>query len=745
MATDSARENGVENAAFTKEEEEGEQEELAGKASPASSRSSASSAGKRSAVDGGRAGSPCDGPAAPQSAAVRAVAAGPPPPSSSCPGKDDDVNSTAGGHEEAKYDNLDAMEMGDEVPREKGPYAGMPKEVLLQYSNKKRYRVTRDVIFWLIVVATVVLVAATVAVIALSPRCLDWWQASPVYQIYPRSFRDADGNGVGDLKGIKEKLDHLKYLNIKAVLISSFYTSPQVEQGQDVSDFLGVDPLLGSMNDVEDLITAIHDQDMKLILDYIPNHTSDQHGWFNKSRNREGTYADYYIWRNCTKGTPPNNWVSVFGGPAWTFDDVRDQCYFHQFLPQEPDLNLRNADVQKDLEEVLRFWLKKGVDGFIVDNVKWLLEADHLRNEVQVNLAQDPSTIEHYEELHHDFTTTQPGLHDMVRNWRAILDEYSNEPGKYRFLATKSFDEGEIEKTLSYYGSKLQDEADFPLNFQLVSLPHGASGSRARNLIETWMKGMIPSKWPNWMVGNQDIGRIASRLEPKYARAFTMLLLTLPGTPVTYYGEEIGMTNVVVNDVQDPYGKKYPARNRDPQRSPMHWDNSTGAGFSNSSTTWLPVNTNFTSNVQAQKSDESSMLRLYQTLSQMRSSELPLHRGWACFLSGAAADVLAFSREMDGVRTTYVVAINLGAVDQTVDLQQMLTGRPKEGYVSVSTDATRPRAKVSLAGVLVKSGEGLLLRYDTGTPVHLDEEKKGSCYISQRACYLQPLDILYKC
>ncbi|XP_078714084.1 amino acid transporter heavy chain SLC3A1 isoform X2 [Lampetra fluviatilis] len=701
MATDSARENGVENAAFTKEEVEEvqvEEKERAGKASPASSSRSSASSGKGSAVDGGSAGSPCDGTDAHKSAAVGAVAAC----SSSSPG-DDDGNSTSGGHEEGKFDNLDTMEMGDEVPRKKGPYAGMPKEVLLQYSNKKRYRVTREVIFWLIVVATVVLVAATVTVIALSPRCLDWWQASPVYQIYPRSFRDADGDGVGDLKGIKEKLEHLKYLNIKAVLISSFYASPQVEQGQDVSDFLGVDPLLGSMNDIDELITAIHDQEMKLILDYIPNHTSDQHGWFNKSRNREGTYADYYIWRNCTQGTPPNNW------------------------------------------EVLRFWLKKGVDGFIVDNVKWLLEADHLRNEVQVNLTQDPGTIQHYEELHHDFTTTQPGLHDMVRNWRAILDEYSNEPGKYRFLATKSFDEGEIEKTLSYYGSNLQDEADFPLNFQLVSLPHSASSSRARNLIETWMKGMIPSKWPNWMVGNQDIGRIASRLEPKYARAFTMLLLTLPGTPVTYYGEEIGMTNVVVNDIQDPYGKKYPARNRDPQRSPMHWDNSTSAGFSNSSTTWLPVNTNFTSNVQVQKSDEASMLRLYQTLSQMRSSELPLHRGWACFLSGAAADVLTFSREMDGVRTTYVVAINLGAADRTVDLQQMLTGRPKEGYVSVSTDAARPREKVSLAEVLVKSGEGLLLRYDTGTPVHLDEEKKGSCYISQRACYLQPLDILYKC
>uniref|UniRef100_A0ACB8GB59 Neutral and basic amino acid transport protein rBAT n=1 Tax=Sphaerodactylus townsendi TaxID=933632 RepID=A0ACB8GB59_9SAUR len=287
------------------------------------------------------------------------------------------------------------------------PYAGMPKEVLLQFSTQARYRITREILFWLIIASSLVLVAATIAIIAISPKCLGWWQASPIYQIYPRSYKDTDKDGNGDLKGIQEKLDHIQYLNVKTIWITSFYKSTLKDIGYGIEDFQDIDPMFGTMKDFENLVAAIHDKGLKVIMDLIPNHTSDKHKWFQLSCNRTGKYTDYYIWHDCAhingRTTPPNNWVSVYGNSSWQYDDVRKQCYFHQFGKEQPDLNFRNLDVQEEIHDVIRFWLGKGIDGFSINDVKFLLEATHLRDEPQVNKSQNPDYRKCSSNLQHCF------------------------------------------------------------------------------------------------------------------------------------------------------------------------------------------------------------------------------------------------------------------------------------------------------------------------------------------------------
>ncbi|XP_041921036.1 neutral and basic amino acid transport protein rBAT isoform X1 [Alosa sapidissima] len=624
------------------------------------------------------------------------------------------------------------------------PYAGMPKEVLLLYSGQSRYRLPREILFWLIIACMLALIALTITVIALSPRCLSWWQSTPVYQIYPRSFKDSNNDGIGDLKGIREKLDHFNYLNIKAIWISPFYKSPMKDFGYDVEDFRDIDPIFGTMADFDDLLAAMHDKGLRLIMDFIPNHSSDKHVWFQKSRMREDPYTDYYIWANCTDAKPPNNWVSVFGNSSWEYDPVRDQCYLHQFLKEQPDLNFRNPDVLREMTDVIRFWLDKGVDGFRMDAVKHMLEAPHLRNEPQVDPLQPPEEVNTEFELYHDYTYTQVGLHDILRAWRAELDKYSREPGRYRFMVTESYDYEEIGKTMMYYSNDFVRESDFPFNFYLLDLPQGLSGHRAQELVSLWMTNMPQGKWPNWVVGNHDKPRMASSVGKDYISAINMMILTLPGTPTTYYGEEIGMENVHIDieDIQDPFGKFDPNATRDPSRSPMQWNSGLNAGFSGNETgTWLPLSPNYTTiNVEAQMRNMSSVLEQYRRVSLLRESELPLHRGWMCFV-WSDADVFAFLREQDGLDRAFLVLINLGQAT-TTDLSS-ISGLPGRFRVHTSTVPENNGRSYDRAAVPTAKGEGLLLELLSSQRFHTSHAS--SCYISERACYLSMLDIMYKC
>lgn len=626
------------------------------------------------------------------------------------------------------------------------PYAGMPKEVLLQYSSQARYRVTREVLFWLTVACTLTLVGITIAVIALSPPCLSWWQGSPVYQVYPRSFRDSDGDGIGDLRGIKEKLDHFLYLKIKSVWISPFYRSPMKDFGYDVEDFREIDPIFGTMQDFEELLAEMHNKGLKLIMDFIPNHTSDRHRWFNLSRIRDPYFKDFYVWADCNATHPkPNNWVSIFGNSSWTYDELRGQCYLHQFLKEQPDLNFRNPDVRKEMIDIIRFWLDKGVDGFRMDAVKHMLEAEHLRDEPQVDPNRPPELITTEWDLYHDYTTSQVGLHDILRAFRAEMDLYSREASKYRFMVTESYDYHEVDKTMMYYSTPLVKESDFPFNFYLLDLPHNKSGVWVKELVDLWMANMPTGKWPNWVVGNHDRPRIATSAGPDKVRVINMLLLTLPGTPTTYYGEEIGMENVNISDsqIQDPAGRYNSSLSRDPQRSPMQWSEQRNAGFSDSAnSTWLPVHPDYQRvNVEIQKEDDTSVLAQYRFLNSLRQSELPLSRGWFCYVH-ADGKVFSYLREFDGLPRAFLMVLNFGNESAVTDLSSF-PELPERLTILMSTSHANRGNEFPKSQIVTEAGEGLMFRFSTRTRFHPNHE--GECYVSEKACFLEVINILYKC
>ncbi|XP_036922405.1 neutral and basic amino acid transport protein rBAT [Sturnira hondurensis] len=634
--------------------------------------------------------------------------------------------------------------MGLVVPEEPDftniqPYAGMPKEVLFHFSRQARYRVPREVLFWLTVASVLTLTAATIAIIAISPKCLDWWQAGPMYQIYPRSFKDSNKDGNGDLKGIQDKLDYIKTLNIKTVWITSFYKSSLKDFRYGIEDFREIDPIFGTMKDFEDLLAAIHEKGLKLIMDFIPNHTSDKHAWFQLSRNRTGKYTDYYIWQNCSHvngiTTPPNNWLSVYGNSGWHFDEVRSQCYFHQFTKEQPDLNFRNSDVQEEIKEIIQFWLKKGVDGFSFEAVKFLLEAKHLRDEAQVDKSQIPDTVTHYSELYHDFTTTQVGMHDIVRSFRQTMDQHSTEPGRYRFMGTEAYGDS-IDSTVRYYGLPFIQEADFPFNDYLARLD-SPSGNSVFETITSWMTHMPEGKWPNWMTGGPDRARLTSRLGKEYVNAMNMLVLTLPGTPITYYGEEIGMGDILATNLNESYDVTTLLA-----KSPMQWDNSSNAGFSEGSHSWLPAGSDYnTVNVDVQKTQPGSALTLYQELSLLRSNELLLSRGWFCYLR-TDSHFVVYTREMDGIDRIFLVVLNFGESSQ-LNLKGMISDIPTQVRIRLSTNSANTGREVDTQAVTVDKGEGLILEYSTKGLLHYQPGVRDRCFVSSRACYSSALNVLY--
>ncbi|XP_053565327.1 neutral and basic amino acid transport protein rBAT [Bombina bombina] len=627
------------------------------------------------------------------------------------------------------------------------PYAGMPKDVLLQFSNRACYKVTREIIFWLIIAATLVIIAATIAIIALSPKCLDWWQSSPIYQVYPKSFKDSDNDGAGDLKGIQEKIEHFLYLDVETVWVAPFYKSSLKDFHYAVDDFKDVDQTFGTMADFENMISAMHDNGIKLIIDLIPNHSSNNHDWFRWSKNRIGKYTDYYIWHDCQNVSgqvvPPNNWVSVYGNSSWEYDDDRKQCYFHQFRKEQPDLNFNNPDVQEEILDIITFWLEKGVDGFTINAAKYLLEAGHLRDEPLLNKSQNPDTVRSYSDLYHDYTTTQVGMHDIIRDLRQKINQYSREPGRYRFMGTESDDRDTIEKTMIYYGNSFIQEADFPLNFNFLQLnSETISGNSIFSLVDQWMKSMPKGKWPHWMVGSPGNARIASRVGKDYVNVINMLLLTLPGTPSIYYGEELGMEDNPSASNENVNSGEYD-QTEYPEKTPMQWDSTTNAGFSEANKTWLPVNQNYQEvNVEAQKTEPHSTLNLYRELNILRKKELPIHRGWLCYLWNDT-NVFAYVRELDGLSKTFMIVLNFWT-DTVTNLRQIDPDIPAEAKIRLSTITGNSGKSVNTDRIQTQKGEGLILEYKTSNPLHKKDTYKDKCFVSAKACYSSAFNLLYK-
>jgi alpha-glucosidase len=486
-----------------------------------------------------------------------------------------------------------------------------------------------------------------------------WWQRGVIYQVYPRSFQDSNGDGVGDLPGILSRLDHLVDLGVDAIWISPIYPSPMADFGYDVSDYCDVHPLFGSLEDFDRLVAAAHGRGLRVILDYVPNHCSDHHPWFVESRaSRDNPKRDWFVWRDpAPDGGPPNNWLSEFGGPAWTFDPATGQYYYHAYLPEQPDLNWRNPEVTDAMLDVLRFWLARGVDGFRVDAIHHLIEDAHLRdNPPNPDWRPGMSPARSVLRAH---TMDQPEVHDAIAAMRRVADSY---PGE-RLLIGEAY--LPIDKLMAYYG---RDGGGFqlPFNFHLISTPWTATAISI--LIEAYERALPSGGWPNWVLGNHDRSRVASRLGEPQARVAAMLLLTLRGTPTLYQGEEIGMTDVPIppDKVQDPWEKNVPGLGfgRDPVRTPMQWDAGPQAGFSTTEP-WLPLAEDHrTVNVAAQASDPRSMLSLHRALIALRRSQPALAIG-AYGKIAAEGDVLVFERHHAERRV--LVALNLGDGSQTVE------------------------------------------------------------------------------
>jgi alpha-glucosidase len=497
--------------------------------------------------------------------------------------------------------------------------------------------------------------------IAPSPdlETVPWWEAGVIYQIYPRSFQDSDGNGVGDLRGIERRLDYLVSLGIDAIWLSPIFPSPMADFGYDVADYCGIDPLFGTMADFDRLLGAAHERGLKLMLDFVPNHSSDQHPWFQESRSsRDSPKRDWYIWRDPARGGgPPNNWISDFGGLAWTFDDLTGQYYLHAFLKEQPDLNWRNPEVRAAMLDVLRFWFERGVDGFRIDVLWHIAKADGLPDN-PVNPDYRPEMGEKLKllQLH---STNQPEVHELAAEFRALADSYGD-----RLLV------GEIvlpiDELMHYYGQN-RPGVHLPFNFQLVEAPWDAT--TLRQMIASYEAALPPGGWPNWVIASHDYPRIAAKLGEAQARVAAMLLLTLRGTPTLYQGDEIGVGKVTIppDRVRDPKELREPGigLGRDPSRTPMAWDGSSYAGFSTTEP-WLPLHEDWrTRNVEAQERDPGSMLSLYRDLHRLRRAEASLSIGSFALAEGGA-NILAYERRHGDARL--LVALNLSGTERRFHL-----------------------------------------------------------------------------
>ncbi len=495
-----------------------------------------------------------------------------------------------------------------------------------------------------------------------------WWQTAVIYQIYPRSFQDSNGDGIGDLKGILDRVDYLSWLGIDAVWISPIYPSPMADFGYDVADYLDIDPLFGTLADFDRLVSALHQRGIRIILDFVPNHTSHEHAWFKEARaSRDNLRRDWYVWRDPRPdGGPPNNWLSVATGrSAWELDRATGQYYYHAFLAEQPDLNWRNLAVRAAMYDVLRFWLERGVDGFRVDTI-WRLIKDAAFRDNPVNpdyREGDPP----FRRLLQVYSADRPEVLEVAAEMRRVLAEY---PGD-RLLIGEIY--LPVKRLVAYYGPNLTG-AHLPFNFNLMFVEWKAGA--VLQLIREYEASLPPGAWPNWVLGNHDQPRIASRLGPAQARVAMMLLMTLRGTPTLYYGDELGLENVPIlpERVRDPFGVNMPGtgQDRDPERTPMPWDRSANAGFT-AGEPWLPLSEDHSvKNVEVQKRDASSMLGLTRALLDLRRREPALSRGdWAPL--AVEGDVLAYIRRRDGRR--FAVVLNLEPVPKAVRFGDDLRGR----------------------------------------------------------------------
>jgi alpha-glucosidase len=512
-----------------------------------------------------------------------------------------------------------------------------------------------------------------------------WWREGVFYQIYPRSFQDSNGDGIGDLAGITGRLDHLndgtpRSLGIDAIWLSPFYRSPMADFGYDVSDYRDVDPTFGNLAEFDRLLSEAHRRKIHVIVDLVPGHTSDRHPWFLAARSsREDPRRDFYVWADPRRGGgAPNNWRAVFKrvGSAWSLDETTGQYYLHHFLPEQPDLNWWNPKVRAEIDDVMRFWLDRGVDGFRIDVASGLIRDERLRNNPRFHFRGWPRRR----------NWDLEEVHDIHRQWRKVLDSYEGDR-----MAVGEIGVRDLRRLVRYYGN--DDELQLSFNFHFLEQPWIAE--RFRGVVEEWERLLPDHAWPDYTLSNHDRSRAVSRYGLESAGVAAVMLLTLRGTPFIYYGEEIGMTDVPI-----PAERVVDIDGRDPERTPMQWDASPNAGFTTGDP-WLPVAADYAKRtVAAQRDDPASLFSLYRRLNWLRKSSPALRRG-SYRTVPAPGGVFAFTRQADGEGV--YVALNFTKVPQQVSLG------PGAGRVLLSTDHTRDGDEVRLQRVALRPDEGLIL------------------------------------
>jgi alpha-glucosidase len=487
-----------------------------------------------------------------------------------------------------------------------------------------------------------------------------WWQHAVFYEIYPRSFADSNNDGIGDLKGIASKLDYLKSLGVDAIWISPCYPSPQIDFGYDVSDYENIDPMYGTLADFDGLEKEAKKRGIRIIMDFVINHSSDQHQWFIDSRSsRTSAKRDWYVWRDGKgPGQPPNNWVSTFGGSAWTLDPKTGQYYYHYFYAEQPDLNWRNPAVHDAMFDVTRWWYKRGVAGFRLDAVDTLFEDPALRDNPVLpglNKFGDPQEQDLY-------NTKLPGVHDVLRDLRKVADENN------AVLIGETWTK-DVNELKQYYGEH-SNELQMPMDFMFTTVNKLSPPEFRRQIAAVDSAG----GWPVFVISNHDIVRSYVRYgdgqnNQAIAKLMASLYLTLRGTPIMYYGEEIGMENndpVRKEDVKDPIGRVgWPQeKGRDGERTPMQWNDSANAGFTRA-TPWLPAPPSYkTVNVASELKDPSSILQVYRRLLALRHQNHALLDGDYVPLNENDANVLSYLRRYKN--EAVLVVLNMSSQPQEV-------------------------------------------------------------------------------
>lgn len=528
---------------------------------------------------------------------------------------------------------------------------------------------------------------------------LTWWQEAVFYQIYPRSFADGNGDGIGDLYGVIQRLDYLQDLGIDAIWMSPQYPSPQFDCGYDIADYTGINPEYGTMDTFREFLEGAHQRDIRVVLDLVLNHTSHLHTWFQESKSgRDNPKRDWYIWRDGRNGKPPNNWYSTFGGSAWEYDPATDQYYYHFFLKEQPDLNWRNPEVKEAMFDSIRFWLDMGVDGFRLDAIDTIFEDLDLPDQncefTQEDLhrlssdtkwdAANKKLAQHWDDIY-QYQLRQPGIHELFREIRTIIDSYDD-----RVLVGETDD-------VTYYGNG-EDELHLAFNFSLM---------RTNHLTPAWVRAnheerlsLLPENaWPCNTLGNHDSPRVYTHYgdgqhDDPLARISLALMLTLRGTPFLYNGEEIGMADYYLDAVakfKDLWGiwhynmrvnvlglspeealNRSSRATRDKCRTPMQWDNAPNGGFSPAGVTpWLPVNPNYAQgiNVAEQDNDPGSLLNFYRQMLRVRRETPALIAGDYQAIHENAGDYLAFLRQTP--EQTVLVVLNMSQTAQEIHFDDM--------------------------------------------------------------------------